>query len=312
MAFQHCSYKVILFNVCYLLHPIIGKILSATVIPHGDFCYDPSLVNYTNGSQELHAAAIEVGAYINSLKPDYIFLTTPHGLALTTDYAFYQNSNGSGFALIGGDLHNASFPEYKVYLDTSLAPAVIESILALLDNVPNISGLSAFADTEAMALRWGEVVPLSFLRDTTSNNFTKTMIMSMPTKRYTDSEGMVPELLSLGTTIGLYLESLTESVSVIISSDLAHTHIASGPYGYSPTSEPFDLACGLWAKTLEPEPLLVVAKSLVGKALSCGFTGLVFLHGLLTSIPVQWTPKLYANYHPTYYGMLVADFRRNS
>ena len=34
---------------------------------------------------------------------------------------------------------------------------------------------------------------------------------------------------------------------VLVSSDLAHTHLASGPYGYSPAAEPFDLAVGRWA-----------------------------------------------------------------
>ena len=34
---------------------------------------------------------------------------------------------------------------------------------------------------------------------------------------------------------------MTERVVVVISADLAHTHLSSGPYGYSNTSEPFDL-----------------------------------------------------------------------
>jgi len=37
---------------------------------------------------------------------------------------------------------------------------------------------------------------------------------------------------------------IQERVVVVISSDLAHTHQASGPNGYSPSAEPFDAACG--------------------------------------------------------------------
>ena len=51
----------------------------------------------------------------------------------------------------------------------------------------------------------------------------------------------------------------------------------------------------------------------VDAAKSCGFTGLVFLHGLLSALKedgVSWTPELLANEHPTYYGMLVAHFTR--
>ena len=34
--------------------------------------------------------------------------------------------------------------------------------------------------------------------------------------------------------------SMEERVVIVISADLAHTHLASGPYGYSNESEPFD------------------------------------------------------------------------
>ena len=37
-----------------------------------------------------------------------------------------------------------------------------------------------------------------------------------------------------------FLEGLSERVVVIISADLAHTHLKDGPYGYSNASEPFD------------------------------------------------------------------------
>jgi aromatic ring-opening dioxygenase LigB subunit len=47
----------------------------------------------------------------------------------------------------------------------------------------------------------------------------------------------------------------------------------------------------------------------VDTALSCGYTGLVFLHGLLRELQRTGTTvqsRLLANEHPTYYGMLVA------
>lgn len=33
-----------------------GKLIGAVVVPHGDFAYDPKLVNDTGGSLELHSA----------------------------------------------------------------------------------------------------------------------------------------------------------------------------------------------------------------------------------------------------------------
>lgn len=61
------------------------------------------------------------------------------------------------------------------------------------------------------------------------------------------------------------LDALKEKVVVIISSDLAHTHEASGPYGYSPAAEPYDKACGHWASSLHPTYLLDIAAQYVDK-----------------------------------------------
>lgn len=45
---------------------------------------------------------------------------------------------------------------------------------------------------------------------------------------------------STGAGLFSILEPLKERVVIVISADLAHTHLASGPYGYSNASEPFD------------------------------------------------------------------------
>jgi len=113
--------------------------------------------------------------------------------------------------------------------------------------------------------------------------------------------------------LGAALEALDKRVAVVISSDLAHTHLASGPYGKSAAAEPFDLAVGEWGKTLAPAPLLETARSLVPKALSCGYTGLVMLHGMMASVGT-WSPlrSPFCLAHPTYYGMMVAAFNRTA
>ena len=75
----------------------------------------------------------------------------------------------------------------------------------------------------------------------------------------------------------------------------------------------FFQAVGHWAATLDHVSLLNTAARLVDKALSCGYTGLVMLHGMLSRIPLSsWEPRLYGNYHPSYYGMMSASFHLRS
>lgn len=69
-------------------------------------------------------------------------------------------ATASGYALLGQDLHNASFPEYKAPLKVPLAPAIASALVNDLRATDhNVSGLLAFADGEPIALRWGEVGP---------------------------------------------------------------------------------------------------------------------------------------------------------
>lgn len=37
-----------------------ARIIAAAVLPHGDFAYDPSMIEGKNGSLEVHAASVRV------------------------------------------------------------------------------------------------------------------------------------------------------------------------------------------------------------------------------------------------------------
>ena len=54
------------------------------------------------------------------------------------------------------------------------------------------------------------------------------------------------------------LEESPQRIAVIISADLAHTHKADGPYGYSNASQPFDDVCCLFSI---PNELFVLVTS---------------------------------------------------
>jgi len=299
---------LILFGLLFCAE---GRIIGAAVIPHGDFAYDPSLVNGEGGADELHRTATEVGQWVESLLPDLIFFSTPHGIAENNNFVLYGNTEGSGYAPIGADLLNDCSidppPPYNVPLSITLSPQIVTDIFTHLNGQLklNISRLIAFGDAEPIPIRWGEVIPLSFLEHHDHN----IIVLSMPTRR-NQPVPLLPELIDLGHHLSDYLEQLSQRVAIVVSSDLAHTHLECGPYGYSPTAEPFDQACGRWARTLDPEPLLITAAGLVDEALSCGYTGLVLLHGILERVNVEWKPELLSNHHPTYYGMLVARFER--
>ncbi|KAL5004934.1 hypothetical protein ScPMuIL_018390 [Solemya velum] len=224
------------------------------------------------------------------------------------NFVFYLNSRGDGYA----DTDNCKCPPCCYQVETEMASDIATELAKQFGYSLNVSGLSGYGQPgnsgEPFPLKWGEVIPLHFIK---ALNRSKTIILSHPSRRYTEDVQMIPELLDLGYRLCKYLEDLKETVIIVISADLAHTHSKDGPYGYSNTSEPFDRACGLWAQTLDGSSLLVTAAGYVDRALSCGFTGLVMLHGALSQEGLSsWNPKLFAIHHPSYYGMMAASFRK--
>ena len=297
---------LVYFNILMVKSEISGL----AVIPHGDFAYDPSIIDYANGSLWVHIGAKMAGKYIDSLNPELIVMLSPHNVALTNDFAIMQNSQGYGFAEIGQDLHNTSIEPYKIYNGVHFGMRMAQDLLESLQlQGLNVSGITSFADSEPQAIRWGEIIPLAFLSQTTLKN-AKFILISHPSRRYDESKTMVPELLELGNSLFDHFDNIQEKVVFIGSSDLAHTHLASGPYGYSEAAKPFDKACGKWASNPETQAssLLIDAANLVDDALSCGFPSLVCLHGIIENDFGRWNPTLYANEHPTYYGMMVSTY----
>lgn len=57
---------------------------------------------------------------------------------------------------------------------------------------------------------------------------------------------------------------------------------------------------GLYTDCLCVAWLTKAGRRLAADAKSCGFTGLVTLAGAMRK--GSWAPKMWANYHPTYYG----------
>jgi len=291
-------------------------LVAAAVIPHGDFAALPEIAPSTTGrvaAQRVHAGVHKARELLSETQPDVVVLITPHGQALSDQFAVYLNAEGAGFANLGQDLHNASSPlvrvEESVQINVNLSKSLLRS-LACKDEL--CTGLSSFGGSEAQPLRWGEVIPLSLARLPKNTSF---VFISLPSSRYLSSSALVPRLHKFGLELATFLEQQPHRVALLLSSDLAHTHDSSGPYGFSSSAQPFDDAIGRWSRDplLHREDLLRDANALVDTAMSCGYLTLIALQGALEQTGLEkgcWEWRSLALEAPTYYGMLVADFVR--
>ena len=72
--------------------PLVG----AFIMPHGAITLSKTNPGTPPAAHPLHDACMEAAKQINDLHPDYIFLTTPHGVSLNDDYVIYGNAKASG------------------------------------------------------------------------------------------------------------------------------------------------------------------------------------------------------------------------
>lgn len=169
-----------------------------------------------------------------------------------------------------------------------------------------IQGISAYAMSVNAPLRWGEAVPLWFLKDLSSNP--EYIILSQPLRRLKQSKELIPETITLGNDLRLFFEAIKKRVIVIISADLGHTHNTEGPFGFAKEAEIFDKMIQEWAVSLDGKILTKKVLPLLKKALCCGFTGFVMLQGMIDN--KDFISNVLIRETPTYYGMMIASYIR--
>lgn len=240
----------------------------------------------------------EISKEIELLKPDIIFLTTPHSIALSHNFGIYLNRAGSGNANWEGE-----YKEFEIEIEFAQSLA-IELVDYLQEKKLAVNGVTAFSSGMKAPLRWAEAVPLWFLKALPSK--IRYLLLSQPIRPFVNQQHLIPELLKLGTSLKGYFDFLAEKVVVIISADLAHTHSEDGPYGFSKMAEPFDKLIENWAASLNDELLLKKAPPLLDQVRCCGYSGFVLLQSLLKK--TDFTPTIVVRESPTYFGMMVVKY----
>ncbi len=269
---------------------------AAFIVPHGALILDATS-SHQDGRYELHQAMRRVAEDIAKINPDVILITSPHGISLSEDFGIYHNIAAHGTAEWEGE-----YLEYQVDIEINLEFSQ-ELYSHLKKNSCQVSKITAFSQGVSIPLRWGESVPLWFLKDLKTIKY---CIISQPQKRFEPSSEFLDEVTLLGNIMKNFISSHQKNIVVIISADLAHTHLEEGPYGYYPLAENTDQLYEYWMYSIGILPPPLELKNQVKEALCCGNIGFYLLHGLLFDSNLINNMIIRAT--PTYYGMMVASF----
>lgn len=186
---------------------------------------------------------------VKATEPEVIFLLTPHGMTMPNSFAVYLNTRAKGHAE-----WNSQWTEYDVdvALDVELAKTFLEHLRR--ENIP-AEGIVPFDVVCEAPLRWGEVVPLWFLRDLTSAGV-KVVIFSSPISKLTDQHPL-SDTPKVGASIAKFLDNLPQRVLYITGGEQSHNHKTDSTLPLylpdprwnlpmSPAALPFDLSLEHW------------------------------------------------------------------
>ena len=276
-------------------------LVSAYMLPHGTDMIPGIKEPYDEGFRPLHLAMEQAGKTLAAENPDLVVMLVPHGYTLPEQHVVYLHERYLGLLYdaanpdVFGPLHMANI----WHGDRAAAEMVLAAMQA--KHIP-ATGLIQGGPAFALTLAWSETVPLYYLlRDCAP----RVVIISLPRTRYDKMMAIQPDLAALGDVLYEFAAAHEQRVSIVISSDLAHTHDASGPYGFHAAAAKLDYHVDYWVRSPRRERLnQMLALQTDGKA--CGMAGMCVLQVILDRARLKSTERTYAA--PTYFGMMVAHW----
>ena len=285
--------------------PFIG----GAILPHGALILDPTRPEMAgsplgDAARHLHEGCAAVGRAIRAVKPDVVLLYTPHGLVGDhADLHVYMNASASGTCEWMG-----SWAEHRVSVKCD-APAA-QSLLDQLKSADvSVEGITAFSGYDA-PLRWGECVPLSFLRDALADGTRVVFLSHGPVGTQERAELAASRRAStaeMGKNVAAWAGAQEKRVFLLISGDLAHVHgnsrapkLADGApdprylnakYDYQhPSAAAFEANVVRWVKAAteaEGVAALDAALALACDAMCCGIEGFLLLDAAMRHAAVS-------------------------
>ncbi len=282
----------------------------AYFLPHGMQIIPGLEDEYSKEFSPIHKAMLLVQEDIKKNCPDFFILFTPQGLAADESFLIYRNQILRGYypRLAGS---NVDGTEIKEVLEIESDISMIDQLFShLKERNIKISNISLGSPPFPEPLAWGELVPMYYLHKSCPK--TKLIVISLPKKRY-EASSFKQELLNLGHYIADFCSSHSETISLIFSGDLAHTHKEDSVFGYSKYAQEYDNLIIKWIQSLDETILLSDAYDIVDKAKVCGLSTLTIFQGVNEFLSEKtnnpyFSSRLYGYAAPTYFGMANAKF----
>lgn len=252
------------------------------IIPHGDEIIDQP----NRESAELYNKIREVTA---NDQAESLVILSPHGLKLSKSIGVINTENlAADFQLKTKKLKG----EYKT--DRKLAKGIIENCRLTQE----VSFVTSSGPLSRFTLDFGTVIPLQF--------FSQKKLVSIGQPRMWNLE----DLQEFGKSLARVIQNSEDRISVIISADQAHTHDASGPYGYADESATYEKMIEDCVRNSNFDPLLDLSRDFIDKAKPDSYWNMLILKGFMDETGLK--SVLDYHYIEVYFGMLLGHLTKQT
>lgn len=248
----------------------------------------------------------ELGRRFDASAAEATVILTPHGIHVEGAMAVVTSGTLAGELREGGATRGAFDPgagtrsvSLKVRTDRDLAQRCLEALRGAGIGAVGVSYGGNDAATATFPMDWAVLVPLwSMGRD------------GVPAVAVAPARDMSFEThVRAGAALREAIEASGRRVALIASCDHAHTHLETGPYGFSSAARTFDAKVVDAVRRGDLGALLQVDPQLIAEAKPDSYWQMLMLHGALRG--EAWSAELLAYEAPTYFGMLCASYRRS-
>jgi aromatic ring-opening dioxygenase LigB subunit len=266
----------------------------ACIAPHGGEIVPVLAGNKLSQFADTRNGMKRLAAEVKRARPDTIVIASPHNLRLHRHIGVVTAENSTGSASEG-----RRTIRYRAKCDMALAQKLVEA--GEREGLPVVGATYGVYEgpLSDLAMDWGTLIPLWFFLK--GNGLKSKIVIVTPVRGPHLSEDF-----RFGQVIAKVAQAEKKRVVFVASSDQAHAHKKSGPYGYSPDAERYD---SLVVKAIQEghlERIMSLDPAFIESARPDSLWQMAMLVGALSAVPMKGT--LISYQVPTYYGMLCAGY----
>jgi len=235
-----------------------------------------------------------LGSAMKQARPDTIVIASPHNLRLHGHIGVVTTENSSG-RVFEGRREIRMRTRCDVELAKKLAEAGEKAGLPVV-----AANYGVFEGTLSdMAMDWGTMIPLWFLRK--EAGLRSKIVIVTPSR-----EIPLGQNVEFGKVVARAAQEEKKRIAFVASSDQAHRHLKSGPYGYDARAAEYDRLVVDAVRRGRLDRLMKLDPDFVEGARPDSLWQMAMLVGVLSVCPMRG--RLVSYQVPTYYGMLCASY----